>query len=199
MTRNAFITGSGGGLGVAVVERFLTAGWNVAAPRRAEVDLTDPEAVRRAVAGAAPLHAVVNLAGGFAAGQPVADTAVEDFEAVLRLNLRTTYVVCHAAIPHLAEDGAIVCTSSATAHQPFAGSAGYAASKAGVTALARAVAKEGVRCNVISPSLIDTPANRESMPESAWGRLVPPERIAEVVLWLCCAESVALNGVEVPV
>jgi NAD(P)-dependent dehydrogenase (short-subunit alcohol dehydrogenase family) len=199
MTRNAFITGSGGGLGVAVVERFLTAGWNVAAPRRAEVDLTDPEAVRRAVASAAPLHAVVNLAGGFAAGQPVADTSVEDFEAVLRLNLRTTYVVCHAAIPHLAEDGAIVCTSSATAHQPFAGSAGYAASKAGVTALARAVAKEGVRCNVISPSLIDTPANRESMPESAWGRLVPPERIAEVVLWLCSPESAALNGVELAV
>ena len=199
MTRNAFITGSGGGLGVAVVERFLTAGWNVAAPRRAEVDLTDPEAVRRAVADAAPLHAVVNLAGGFAAGQPVAETAVEDFEAVLRLNLRTTYVVCHAAIPHLAEDGAIVCTSSATAREPFAGSAGYAASKAAVTALARAIAKEGVRCNVISPSLIDTPANRESMPESAWGRLVPPERIAEVVLWLCSVESAALNGVEVPV
>ena len=199
MTRSAFITGGGGGLGVAVVERFLTAGWNVAAPRRAEVDLTDPDAVRRAVASAAPLHAVVNLAGGFAAGQPVAGTPVEDFEAVLRLNLRTTYVVCNAAIPHLAGDGAIVCTSSATAHQPFAGSAGYAASKAAVTALARAVAKEGARCNVISPSLIDTPANRESMPESAWERLVPPERIAEVVFWLCSPESAGLNGVELPV
>lgn len=199
MTRNAFITGGGGGLGVAVVERFLTAGWNVTAPRRAEVDLNDPGAVRQAVAAAAPLHAVVNLAGGFAAGQPVGETAVEDFEAVLRLNLRTTYVVCHAAIPHLAGDGAIVCTSSATAHQPFAGSAGYAASKAGVTALARAIAKEGVRCNVVSPSLIDTPANRESMPESSWDRLVPPERIADVVLWLVSPESAALNGAELPV
>ena len=136
MTRNAFITGSGGGLGVAVVERFLTAGWNVTAPRRAEVDLNDPEAVRRAVEAAAPLHAVVNLAGGFAAGEPVGETPVEAFEASLRLNLRTTYNVCHAAIPVLADDGAIVCTSSATAHNPFAGSAGYAASKAGVTALA---------------------------------------------------------------
>ena len=199
MTRNAFITGSGGGLGPAVVERFLAAGWNVTAPRRAEVDLNDPDAVRQAVAAAAPLHAVVNLAGGFAAGQPVGETAVEDFEAVLRLNLRTTYVVCHTAIPHLAPEGAIVCTSSATAHQPFAGSAGYAASKAGVTALARAIAKEGVRCNVISPSLIDTPANRESMPESSWGKLVPPERIAEVVLWLVSPESAGLNGAELPV
>jgi NAD(P)-dependent dehydrogenase (short-subunit alcohol dehydrogenase family) len=199
MTRNAFITGSGGGLGVAVVERFLTAGWNVAAPRRAEADLTDPEAVRRVVAAAAPLHAVVNLAGGFAAGQPVADTPIEAFEANFTLNLRPTYLVTQAAIPHLAPDGAIVCTSSMTAHDPFGGSAGYAASKAAVTALARTVAKEGVRCNVVSPSLIDTPANRASMPESSWARLVPPERIAELILWLCSPEAAALNGVELPV
>jgi NAD(P)-dependent dehydrogenase (short-subunit alcohol dehydrogenase family) len=199
MTRTAFITGSGGGLGPAVVERFAAAGWDVVAPRRAEVDLNDPEAVRRAIEAAAPLHAVVNLAGGFAAGEPVGETPVEAFEASLRLNLRTTYVVCHAAIPHLAEDGAIVCTSSAAAREPFAGAAGYAASKAGVTALARAIAKEGVRCNVISPSLIDTPANRESMPESAWPKLVPPARIAEVVLWLCSPESAAVNGAELRV
>src|SRR3954453_23358439 len=143
MTRNAFITGGGGGLGVAVVERFLTAGWNVTAPRRAEVDLTDPEAVRRAVEAGAPLPAVVNLAGGFAAGEPVAETPVEQFEASLRLNLRTTYHVCHAAIPLLGGEGAIVCSASAMAREPFAGSAGYAASKAGVIALAKAFAKEG--------------------------------------------------------
>ena len=199
MTRSAFITGGGGGLGVAVVERFLTAGWKVAAPRRAEADLTDPEAVRRAVEAAAPLHAVVNLAGGFRVGQPVADTPVEVFEASFALNLRPTYLVTQAAIPHLAPDGAVVCTSSTAAHEPFAGAAGYAASKAAVAAFARAVAKEGVRCNVVSPSLIDTPANRASMPESAWGRLTPPERIAEVVLWLCSPESAALNGAELAV
>src|SRR4051794_26411950 len=199
MTRNAFITGGGGGLGVAVVERFREAGWNVTAPRRAEVDLTDPEAVQRAIAAAAPLHAVVNLAGGFSFGQPVAETPVEVFEANFALNLRPAYNVCHAAIPHLAGDGAIVCTASMSAHQPSAGGSGYAASKAAVIALARAIAKEGVRCNVVSPSLIDTPANRESMPESQWPKLVPPERIAEVVLWLASPESAAVNGAEVPV
>src|SRR3954470_7549103 len=199
MTRSAFITGGGGGLGVAVVERFLTAGWTVAAPRRAEADLTDPEAVRRAVAAAAPLHAVVNLAGGFAAGQPVADTPVEEVEASFALHLRPTYLVTQAATPHLADEGAIVCTSSAAARQPFAGAAGYAASKAAVTAFARAVANEGVRCNVVSPSLIDTPANRASMPESAWGRLVPPERIAELILWLCSPGPAGGGGGERPV
>jgi NAD(P)-dependent dehydrogenase (short-subunit alcohol dehydrogenase family) len=199
MTRNAFITGGGGGLGGAVVERFRIAGYDVTAPRRAEVDLTDPEAVQSAIAGAAPLHAVVNLAGGFSFGQPVAETPVEAFEANFALNLRPTYNVCHAAIPHLASDGAIVCTSSLSAHQPSSGGSGYAASKAAVIALARAIAKEGVRCNVVSPSLIDTPANRESMPESAWGKLVPPARIAELILWLCSPESAALNGAELPV
>src|SRR3954464_7906895 len=140
MTRNAFITGSGGGLGVAGVLRFLTAGWNVTAPRRAEVDLNDPDAVHRALEAAAPLLAVVNLAGGFAAGEPVAEAPVETFEASLRLNLRTTYNVCHAAIPLLADDGAIVCTSSATAHAPFAGSAGYPRSHAGGSTRATGVA-----------------------------------------------------------
>ena len=126
----------------------------------------------------------------------MAETPVETFEASLRLNLRTTYVVCHAAIPHLADDGAIVCTSSATAHAPFAGSAGYAASKAGVTALAKAIAKEGTRCNVLSPSLIDTPANRESMPESSWSWC---RRSGSRRSCCGCVAGVALNGAEVPV
>ena len=182
-----------------MVERFLTAGFDVTAPRRADVDLTDPEAVQRAVAAAAPLHAVVNLAGGFAAGQPVGETPVEDFEANFALNLRPTYNVCHAAIPHLASDGAIVCTSSGTARDPFAGSAGYAASKAAVTALARAIAKEGVRCNVVSP-VADRHARQ---PRVDAGVLVGQARAAGAdrgaILWLCSPESAALNGVELPV
>ena len=199
MTRSAFITGSGGGLGVAVVERFLTAGWNVTAPRRAEVDLNDPEAVRRAVEAAAPLHAVVNLAGGFAAGEPVGETPVETFEASLRLNLRTTYNVCHAAIPLLADDGAIVCTSSATAHAPFAGSAGYAASKAGVIALAKAIAKEGVRCNVLA-ALADRHAGQPRVDARVGvgqARPAGADRGGRAVA--VSPESAAVNGAELPV
>jgi NAD(P)-dependent dehydrogenase (short-subunit alcohol dehydrogenase family) len=52
---------------------------------------------------------------------------------------------------------------------------------------------------VILPSLIDTPANRESMPQDEWHKLVPPERIAEVVAFLCADASVALNGAALPV
>jgi len=163
-------------------------------------DLTDPDDVARAIRAAGEhLGAVVNLVGGFAADQPVADTPITEFERLFTLNLRPTYLVTQAAIPRLTDGGSIVCVGSATALEPFAGAAGYAASKAAVIAFAKTVAKEGVRCNVIVPTMIDTPANREAMPESEWHKLVPPAKIASVIAFLCSDASAALNGAVVPV
>ena len=218
--RTALITGGAGGLGVSVVERLLDAGWRVVVPHvRAgaaerlpagaepvEADLTDPDDVARAVRTAAadperPLRAVANLVGGFAAGQRVADTPLAEFERMFALNLRPTYLVTQCALPRLVESGAgaIVCVSSRTALEPFPGAAGYAASKAAVIAFARTVAKEHpeVRCNVIAPAMIDTPANREADPDAKG--LVPPERIAETIRFLCGDESAAVNGAVLPV
>ena len=133
----------------------------------------------------------MNLVGGFAADQPVATTPLAEFERLFTLNLRPTYLVTQAALPRLVEagGGSIVCVGSATALSPFAGAAGYAASKAAVIAFAKTVAEEGradgVRCNAILPTMIDTPANRAAMPESEWVKLVPPERIASVIAFLC--------------
>ncbi len=219
--RTALVTGGAGGLGRAVVDALLDEGWRVVVPVRADsdlqerdrlrtvvADLTVPDAVARAVRFAAdgpPLGALVNLVGGFAAGQPVADTPVADFERLFALNLRPTYLMTQAVLPRLvaAGGGSIVCTSSSAALSPFAGGAGYAASKAAVIAFARAVAAEGrpdgVRCNVIVPTQIDTPANRASMPETEWGKLVPPERIAATVAFLCSEASAAVNGATLPV
>lgn len=196
MQRTALITGGHGGLGVAVVEAFQAEGWRVAAPTRADADLTDPAAVRRVVEATGPLDAVVNLVGGFAAGQPVAETPIEEFERMFTLNLRTTYLVTQAALARLSPDGAVVCVSSGAARNPFAGASGYAASKAAVAAFARTLAAEGVRCNVIVPSVIDTPANRASMPNA---KMVAPERIAAVILFLCSPASAAVNGAELQV
>jgi NAD(P)-dependent dehydrogenase (short-subunit alcohol dehydrogenase family) len=213
----ALITGGTGGLGVSVVERFLADGWRVVVPfvagggrerlpdgtESVEADLTDPDEAARAVRLAtsdagAPLRAVANLVGGFAGDQPIADTPVTDFEALFELNLRPTYLVTQCAIPHLRDGGAMVCVASRAALEPFAGAAGYAASKAAVIAFAKVVAKEGVRCNVIVPSMIDTPANREASP-GAVDRMVHPERIAHVIRFLCGDESVAVSGAVVPV
>jgi NAD(P)-dependent dehydrogenase (short-subunit alcohol dehydrogenase family) len=220
MDRTALITGATGGLGPAVVAEFAAHGWRVVAPvahpaevEHAEVveaDLTDPDAVARAVATAtasddAPLRAVVNLVGGFAAGQRVAETPVEAFEAQFTLNLRTTYLVTQAALPALvnAGGGAVVCASSRSALHPFAGAAGYCASKAAVIAFAQVVAREhaadGVRCNAVLPSMIDTPANRASMPPERHGSLTPPADVARVIRFLCGEESAATTGAAIPV
>src|SRR3954451_8976929 len=221
--RTALVTGGAGGLGRSVVDALLGAGWRVVVPLERSgdleerdglstvvADLTDPDDVARAVRAAtadegAPLRAVVHLVGGFAAGQPVADTPLADFERLFALNLRPTYLVTQAALPRLvaAGGGAIVCVGSSAALHPFAGGAGYAASKAAVLAFARAVAEEGdpdgVRCNAIVPTQIDTPANRAAMPESEHYKLVPPERIAKVVAFLCGGDSAAISGAAVPV
>jgi NAD(P)-dependent dehydrogenase (short-subunit alcohol dehydrogenase family) len=221
--RTVLITGGAGGLGRAVVAAFLEEGSRVVVPLEREgeleererlvtclADLTDPDDVARTIRAAtaepsAPLRAAVNLVGGFAAGQPVADTPLAEFERQFALNLRPTYLVTQAVLPHIvrAGGGAIVCTGSRVALEPVAGQAGYAASKAAVIAFARAVAAEhradGVRCNALVPTLIDTPANRAVFPESEHHRLVPPERIARVIRFLCSDESEALSGAAVPV
>jgi NAD(P)-dependent dehydrogenase (short-subunit alcohol dehydrogenase family) len=219
--RTAFVTGGTGGLGPAVIRALLDTGWNVVAPvlpgapgadrmpggaLSVAADLTDPDAVRSAVATAAsqpgaPLRAVVNLVGGYADGQPVAGTPVEDFEAQLRLNLRPAYLVTSAALPALAQagGGSVVCVSSRAALAPFAGAAGYVASKAAVLAFAKVVALEGagdgIRVNTLVPKLIDTPANRAA---GITGGADPAE-VARVVTWLCDDASGAVTGAEIPV
>jgi NAD(P)-dependent dehydrogenase (short-subunit alcohol dehydrogenase family) len=216
--RTVIITGGTGGLGRAVVGAFAANEWNIvvldARPaelegaRVVEADLTDPDAVGRAVAAAQdgpPLRALVNLVGGFAAGQPVATTPVAMFEAQFALNLRPTYLVTQAALPRLVEagGGAIVCVSSRSALHPFAGAAGYCASKAAVIAFAQVVAREhagdGVRCNAVLPSMIDTPANRAAMPPEEHGKLTPPGDIAAVIRFLCRDESGPTTGAAIPV
>ena len=145
--RTALVTGGAGGLGRSVVETLVGDGWHVVVPveagsdleeregvRTVVADLTDPDDVARAVRTAGDgLRAVVNLVGGFAADQHVATTPLADFERMFALNLRPTYLVTQAALPRLKDGGSIVCVGSSTALDPFAGAAGYAASKAAVT------------------------------------------------------------------
>jgi NAD(P)-dependent dehydrogenase (short-subunit alcohol dehydrogenase family) len=226
MNRTALVTGGTGGLGAAVVARLLTGGWRVVVPWVAEheldrvervpglelvqADLFDPDAVASVVASAtvdpdAPLRGVVNLVGGFAAGGRVHETPVEEFEAQFRVNLRPTYLVTQAALPHLVAGagGSIVCVGTRAALQQFSGAAGYISSKAAVIAFVTALAVEyrsdGVRANAILPSVIDTPGNRASMPKADFDRWVQPAEIAGVIAFLLSDDSAPTSGVALPV
>ena len=223
--RTALVTGGTGALGMAVVDELLGHGWTVvvtwiAPEERARVEerkglalvqanLIEEDGAQTAVAAAsaqgAPLGAVVNLVGGYAAGPNVHETRPEDFERQYRLNVWPTFLVTRAALPLLIEagGGSIVCVSARAAVQPFAGAAGYISSKAAVLAFAQAVAVEyrdqGVRCNAIMPSVIDTPANRAAQPGADPSRWVAPAEIARVVRFLCSDESTPISGAAMPV
>jgi NAD(P)-dependent dehydrogenase (short-subunit alcohol dehydrogenase family) len=226
MERTAIVTGGTGGLGSAVVMRLLDDRWRVVVPWLLEherermperkgleliqADLFDPRAAR-SVAGAAgsdggaPVQGLVNLVGGFAFGGRVHETPIEEFEKQFELNLRPTYLMTQGALPHLLEHGggSIVCVGTRAALHPFPGAAGYVSSKAAVIAFAQAVAVEykddGIRCNVILPSVIDTPANRASMPNADHERWVKPAAIAGVISHLLSDESAPTSGAAIPV
>jgi NAD(P)-dependent dehydrogenase (short-subunit alcohol dehydrogenase family) len=216
------VSGGSGGLGSAVTRTFLDDGWRVVVPfieeRELErldrherlvtvaADLFDP-ADAAAVVGAAgdPLRALVNLVGGFAAGGRVHETPIEEFERQFKLNLRPAYLLCSAALPRLIEagGGSIVCVSTRAAVRPFAGAAGYIASKAAVLAFVDALAAEytadGIRTNAILPSVIDTLANRASQPDADHSRWVAPAAIARVIRFLCSDDAAPTSGAHIPV
>jgi len=226
MERSAIVTGGTGGLGSAVVGRLLDDGWRVVVPWIVEGelervpardglelvrgDLFDAGEVEKVVAlgagdSGAPLRGVVNLVGGFAMGARVHETPIDEFEKQFRLNLRPTYLVTAAAVPHLlsAGGGSIVCVGTRAALQPFSGAAGYISSKAAVIAFAQAVAAEykndGIRCNVVLPSVIDTPGNRASMPKADFDKWVKPAAIAGVIASLLSDDTSPTSGAAIPV
>ncbi|PZG14920.1 oxidoreductase [Micromonospora craterilacus] len=224
--RSVLVTGSTGGLGAAVTDAFVAAGWRVVAPQRRSptpspgpgadppvrlvADLTDAQDAARVAEVAAgdpdaPLRAVVNLVGGYASTGLVHETPVEEFDRMLTLNLRPTHLITRAALPHLvaAGGGAVVCVAARAAVAPFPGVAGYVTAKAAVLGFAAAVAVEyrsaGVRCNTVLPSVIDTPTNRAAMPDADHSRWVDPAEIASVIRFLASDESAPTSGAAVPV
>ena len=224
----ALVAGGAGALGSAVVAELRGRGWDVTvldrhehagepdapppgdggtlgALRYVQADLLDQQSAAAAVGSVDGLKAVVNLVGGFAMGPKVGDSDLDEFEFMLRLNLFPAFNLARAAMPRLAAagGGAFVCVSARAALEPFAGAAGYITAKAGILAFVKSLDAEyrgdGVRANAILPSVIDTPANRESMPGSDWSKWVPPEQIARVIASLCSDDFAPTSGAAVPV
>jgi NAD(P)-dependent dehydrogenase (short-subunit alcohol dehydrogenase family) len=167
-------------------------------------DLSDPAAVealaarvRDATGGR--VHALVHLAGGFAASGPVADSDPADWTRQFTINLTTAYLTARAFLPLLrATKGALVFFGSEAA-LPGArvqGLAAYAAAKSALLTLAQAIAQEerdaGVRANALAPAAIRTAANLADM--GADTAYVTREAVADVVVWLCSDAARAVTG-----
>ncbi len=173
------------------------------------VDLTDVDAVQRMVEETVRrfgrIDALANVAGGFRAGTPVHETAFETWDFLLDLNARTVFTVSRAVIPSMLEQGSgkIVNVSARAGLKGGAKSAAYSASKSAVVRLTESMAaelkKEGINVNCVLPGTIDTPQNRQAMPNADHSRWVKPEAIADVILFLASDAARAVHGAAIPV
>ncbi|TMF85573.1 MAG: SDR family oxidoreductase [Chloroflexi bacterium] len=155
---------------------------------------------------------VVNATGGFRAGK-VAETTPDDFSFMMDLNLGSAWWSCRAAARRMqrtssspsggGQGGGIVNVASRSALVAEPGAAAYAVAKAGVIKLTEVLAAElkvaEIRVNAVVPAIIDTPANRQSLPEKLIAKAVAPGEIAAVIAYLCSDAARAITGVALPV
>ena len=173
------------------------------------VDVTDETAtaefIRRVMAGYGKLDALVNAVRGYTGGIKVWDLSSLAFDRMLALNLRSGFILSRAAVPAMlrAGKGSIVKVAAKAAFDDGAGAGAYAASKAAAVGLMEALAADckgtGVRVNSVLPSIIDTAANREAMPEADFATWPKPEDIAKVILFLSSESSKTIHGAAIPV
>jgi len=222
------VTGGSGGLGRGVVEVLVDAGARVHVPVRADdpeplgrrarpgnptlhtgVDLAREDAVERlfeAIRDAEDRspEAVVNLAGGFSMA-PIEKTDAEEWDRLWQINATTAFLVSRAAFPEMKSrrNGRIVNVSAMPAiERGRSGLSAYGAAKAAVLNLTRTLAKEGgdhgITVNAILPSIIDTPGNREAMPDAETSRWLDPVEIGKVVRFLISDDAKLINGAAIP-
>lgn len=172
------------------------------------VDLADQEACIRAAARAAEargrIDGAVSTVGGFAMGA-LADSEPDLWDRMLTINLRTLVNVYRAVVPPMqrAGKGSLVGIGATAALRAPAGLAAYAASKSGVLRLTESLADElkgaGVRVNAVLPGTIDTPQNREAMPDADPSLWVKASEVAEAILFLLSDAASGVTGALLPV
>jgi len=216
------VTGVGGALGSAVAESFLDAGATVCGvdvrdredllldrPGRIDFyrgDLTDEDRVASVVDSIVDDHgrldALAAIAGTWAGGTAVAETDEATVETLYEVNLKTTFLAAKHALDALRDGGgAIVTVASQSSLSGGSGDGPYRATKAGVRLLTESIAAEesAVRANTIAPSVIDTPTNRDAMPDADRSEWVAPRAIADVIRALCTDAFGPTTGATIPV
>ncbi len=227
--RTVIVTGATGHLGQATARAFAARGASLALVARdpaglAEarqrlgvetdvatfaVDLLQPPAVSamvdQVIARFGGLHALVNLAGGFAMGPAVHDTTDQDWERMMDLNMHTLLNSVRAAIPRFLEAGVgrIVNVSARAAIQGSGHMAPYCVAKAAVITLTESLADElrhtGITVNCVLPGTLDTPPNRAAMPDANHDTWVSLDALADVILFLASDAARAITGASIPV
>ncbi len=224
----AIVTGGAGALGRAACRVFLENGARVVAADRApgglselledpvlhdrisfhETDVLSDSSVlalmQSTVGELGSIDILAHIVGGFAGGS-LAETPLATWEKMLALNATSAFLCFRHALPIMQrqKSGRLIAVGARPALEPAAGSAAYSVSKAAVVHLVRTAAVEGrehgITANAILPGIIDTPANRESMPNARFSDWTSAERIARVILFLAGEAGTDTSGALVPV
>lgn len=201
--RDVVVTGGAGALGGAVVEALRARGATLHAPAIDELDVGDEAAVTAYYAGIPSVWASIHLIGGFVM-KPLVETTLADFDRMMALNARTCFVACREAVRAMRRGGGgrIVNVIARPVLVPTAGLVAYAASKAAVASITQSLAAElrdeDIWVNAVAPSLIDTPANRASMPDADHASWPKAEDLARTICDLASPENRLISGALVP-
>src|ERR1700678_1494759 len=217
----AVVAGAGGGLGHAVIAALAASGFTVVALDRTEhaisdlgddvrkevVDPADPGAVKEVIDRIAvqvgPPGVLVNAVGAFRLGDALTTTP-QTLSLMLDVNLAPALWLSQAVAPHMQRrgSGAIVHVTARPGLEPAGGMAAYSVSKAALVHLTRTLDLElrpsGIRVNAVAPQLIDTAANRASLPAEVIAHAVAPEAIAEVIAFLVSDAAAPVSGAILP-
>lgn len=226
------VTGAGSGIGAALTRRLLAENYHVSAWDTdsgdlsgtndenldfCEIDVRDAGAMAAAVADAdgktGRIAGLATCAAIFHT-KPFLDVTEDDWDAHLSVNLKGTLLAFQAVLPRMLaqKSGSIVLFSSSIARRGAAESAAYAATKGGVLGLGRAIAldhaRAGIRANILSPGITDTPQPRGNMSEDdiyGWadniplGRIGVPEDMVDTALFLLSDEASFVTGQDIRV
>ena len=170
-----------------------------------QVDLTNSDAVAACFDQIGGFDVLANIAGGFAMGPTVYETDDALWDAMFTINVTTLRRVLGVAVPLLLAKGrGSIVNVGALGALKGAGSMGaYLASKSVVMRLTESLSEEvksaGVNVNAVLPSVIDTPRNREDMPDADPANWVDPEDLGQVICFLGSDGARAIHGALVPV
>jgi NAD(P)-dependent dehydrogenase (short-subunit alcohol dehydrogenase family) len=220
------LTGGTGGLGMGVTPVLLDRGADLTIPYISDrevdrlkgilspqdfariqfvaLDLLNESAVAQLVDDLGRIDALIHLVGGFSMGN-THEYSYNAWKQDFDLNLNTTFLVCKHCLRKMREQGygRIVTVGSRAAIEPGGQIAAYSASKAAVIALTQSIAAEtkgtNITANIVLPSIIDTPTNREAMGDTGAESWVKPESIGQVIAFLASEEAKDIRGATIPV
>ena len=234
--KTALITGGNSGIGLATARLFVAEGARVTITGRNKTtleaaakelgpnvlavvaDANDVAATEAAVKQAAEKFGKLDIVfanAGIPGNTPVGKTTLAAFEQVIRTNLTSVFFTVQAALPYLNDNASIVLNGSVISVLGNPGYSAYAATKAGVTAMARVMVSElsprGIRINVVAPGAARTPIWNGAAPTAEafavlekriagvtpLGRIAEPDHIAKTVLFLASDDAAHVQGQEI--